>query len=501
MIRRTGGRADRRTVGLAALLILGGCAIGPSTRVRQPDYPAPRIADSLPGAGARSFFDSLAAARARSDTGMTAIPAARPLALDPASDQAWLDVLGDTAVVRLVRLALANNHDFQIATARVREYRALVGVARADLFPQLSLNGAASTNQVVFGSLGALGYDVVRVTGDLSWELDFWGRIRRQTQAASFDLKGRQEDERAAVVSLVGDVVTGYLELRELDRAVEISQQTLESRRSTLNLAQRRFAEGVISELDVRQFEAEAAGSATRLADFARQRSEKEHQLNVLLGQAPGPVIRGAPLEHAVTAVQVPDSIPSDLLLRRPDVMRAERDLQAATARIGLAIGNIMPRVMVTGQYGRQSQGFDSLFAKGNEIYVGQIGVSIPIFTGLRLENQVSAARARADQARGRYQQTVLQAFREADDALVGLRLSQDQLVSQQTQTQALARAYALAVQRYDNGISSYLEVLDSQRSLFTAQLALVAQERQYLTQTVRLYRALGGSWTAETPH
>ncbi len=497
-MRRTGGQADRRTAIGLAVLVFAGCAIGPSTNVRSPDYPAPRIADSLPGSSARSFFDSLAAARARTDTGVTAIPAARPLALDSASDRAWLDVLGDSAVVRLVRQALANNRDFQVATARVREYRAMLGVARSDFFPQLSLNAAASTNQVVFGSLGALQYDVVRMTGDLAWELDFWGRIRRQTQAASFDLKGRQEDERAAVVSLVGDVVTAYLELRELDRAVEISQQTLASRRATLNLAQRRFAEGVISELDVRQFEADAAGSATRLADFARQRSEKEHQLNLLIGEAPGPVIRGAPLEQAVQAVQVPDSIPSGLLLRRPDVMRAERDFQAATARVGLAIGNIMPRVMVTGQYGRQSQGFDSLFAKSNEIYVGQVGVSIPIFTGLRLENQVGAARARADQARSRYEQAVLQAFREADDALVGLRLSRDQLTAQETQTQALARAYGLAVQRYDNGISSYLEVLDAQRSLFTAQLALVAQERQYLVQTVRLYRALGGSWTAE---
>jgi multidrug efflux system outer membrane protein len=453
------------------------------------------VVDSLPGSSARTFFDSLAAARARSDTGMPAIPPAKPLALDSASDRAWLEILGDTTVTRLVERAVANNREFQIAMARVREYRGLLGVARADLFPQISLNAAASTNQVVFGSLGALKFDVVQVTGNLSWELDFWGRLRRQTQAAGFDLRGREEDERAAVVSLVGDVVTAYLELRELDQAVAISQQTLESRRSTLNLAQRRFAEGVISELDVRQFEAEAALSATRLADFARQRSEKEHQLNVLLGETPGPVARGAPLERAVQAVVVPDSIPGDLLLRRPDVMRAQRDFQAATARVGLALGSMLPRITVTGQYGRQNSGLDSLFAKDNEIYVAQLGVSVPLFTGLRNESQVRAARARVDQARGRYEQTILQAFREADDALVGLRLSRDQLTAQETQTQALARGYALAVQRYENGVSSYLEVLDAQRSLFNAQLSLTAAQRQYLGQTVRLYRSLGGSW------
>lgn len=422
--------------------------------------------------------------------------APRALSLDPSQDRAWLDILGDTTVLRLVERAVANNREFQIAAARVREYRALLGVARADLFPQLGVSGSASTNQIVFGSFPTQKFDVVRLTGDLAWELDFWGRLRRQTQAAGFDLRGREEDERAAVVSLVGDVVDAYLSLRELDRAVAISEQTLESRRSTLNLAQRRFAEGVISELDVRQFEAEAAASAIRLADFARQRAEREHQLNVLLGDAPGPVERGDPLEQTVRAVAVPDSIPAELLLRRPDVMRAERDWQAAVARVGLAIGNRLPRVMLTGQYGRQNEDFKSFFSKDNEIYVAQVGVSIPLFTGLRLENQQAAARARVDQARGRYEQTVLQAFREGNDALVGLRLSRDQLTAQQTQTGALARAYGLAVQRYENGISSYLEVLDAQRSLFAAQLALIAQERAYLSQTVRLYRALGGSWS-----
>ena len=497
MNRRTGGPADRRTVGLlrslALAFLVSGCAIGPSTRPRPAEYPAPRSSDSVPGAPARRFFDSLAAAR-QSDSGM-ARPEPRPLSLDRSSDRAWLDILADTTVRRLVEKAVSNNREFRIATARVREYRALLGVARADLFPQIALNGSAATNQIVFGSFPTQKFDVVRATADLSWELDFWGRLRRQSQAASFDLRGREEDERAVVVSLVGDVVDAYLSLRELDRAVAISQQTLDSRRATLDLARRRFAEGVISELDVRQFEAEAAASATRLAEFARLRSEREHQLNVLLGDPPGAVERGASLEGVVLAVQVPDSISGELLLRRPDVMRAERDWQAAVARVGLAIGSRLPRIMVTGQYGRQNEDFKDFFSKDNEIYVAQVGVSIPLFTGLRLESQQSAARARVDQARARYEQTVLQAYREADDALVGLRLNRDQLTAQRTQTQALARAYALAVQRYENGVSSYLEVLDAQRSLFNAELALVSQERSYLSQTVRLYRALGGSW------
>lgn len=487
---------DARRTACLVLLAASGCAVGPSTRIAAPPMQAVRVPDSLSAPAARSFLDSLTRVRQREDTAGPLLAAPRPLVLDSASDQPWLDVLRDSQVVRLVQTALANNRDLRIAVARVREYRALRGVARSDLFPQISANAIAAENQSAFGDFPVQTYNVVRATADLAWELDFWGRLRRQTEAATLDLKGREEDERAAVVTLVSDVVTAYLQLRELDQSLAISEQTLESRRATLALARRRFAEGVISELDVRQFEAEAAAPAARVADFARQRSEREHQLALLLGQAPGPIVRGPPLESVVQAVAVPDSIPVELLLRRPDVRRAERDLQAALARIGLAIGNRLPKLMIVGQYGRQNQIFRGFFSDSNEVYTAQVGISIPLFTGGRLLDQQRAARARADQARARYEQSVLSAFSEADDALVGLRLGRDQLTAQQTQAQALARAYALAVQRYQNGVSSYLEVLDSQRSLFNAQLSLVAQEHQYLGATVRLYKALGGSWS-----
>lgn len=480
--------------GLFSLLLAAGCAVGPSTRVDAPPAAAVRADDSLTAPAARAFLDSLTQVREREDSGRR-LPAPKPLALDATSDQPWLGVLKDPQIVALVTAAIANNHELKIAVARVREYRAMLGAARGDLFPQISANGTFSENQIAFGDFPVQTFNVIRLTADLSWELDFWGRLRRQTEAARFDLRGREEDERAAVVSLVSDVVTAYLQLRELDQALAISEQTLESRRATLALARRRFAEGVISELDVRQFEAEAAAPAVRVADFARQRSEREHQLNLLVGQLPGPITRGLPLEQVVQAVAVPDSIPAALLLRRPDVRRAERELQAATARIGAAAGNRLPKVMLVGQYGRQNQVFRQLFDDPNEIYTGQVGVSIPLFTGGKLLDQQRAARARAEQARARYEQTVLGALVEADDALSGLRLGRDQLTAQQTQVQAYLRAYALAVQRYENGVSSYLEVLDAQRSLFNAQLSLVAQERQYLGATVRLYKALGGSW------
>ncbi len=479
-------------------LTLAACAVGPSTSVREPAPRAMRPADSLTAPFARGFLDSLAAARvAERRDSATALWSLKPLALDSASDRPWLAVLNDSVLVILVESAIANNKDLALAIARVREYRALLGAARGDLFPQISAGGVASESQAVFGSFPVQNFNVVRVTADLAWELDFWGRLRRQTQAARFDLLSQEEDQRATVVTLVSDVITAYLELRELDQNLAISEQTLESRRATLALAQRRFAEGVISELDVRQFEAEAAGPAARVAEFARQRAESEHHLSVLLGRMPGPLPRGRPLAEVVRAVAIPDSIPGELLLRRPDVRRAERELSAELSRVGFALGNRLPRVTITGQYGRQRQDFHDVFNKSGEIYVLQLGMSVPLFTGGKLLNLQRAASARADQARARYEQAVLTAFQEADDALAGLRLTRDQLVAQETQVQALRRALELAQRRYENGVSSYLEVLDAQRGLFSAQLSLVETERLYLSSTVRLYRAVGGGWEA----
>jgi multidrug efflux system outer membrane protein len=481
---------------LLLLLLLGGCAVGPGFHPPTPVPAGQQLGAAGPADTLRSFFDSLTVARR--DT--MARPAPVMLTPDPATDLQWLDLLRDSTLVGLIETAVRGNRNVQTAVARIREYRASLGVARGDLFPQVNANGSVATQQSVFGSFGAQKFDAFRATADLSWELDFWGRIRRNVEAANADLGAQDAASRATLLTLVSDVSQAYLELRELDADIAIAERTLLSRRQTLQLAQRRFQQGLISELDVLQFEAAVAQPAASVADFQRQRSQKEHQLSLLLGEAPGVIPRGLPLETVVANLTVPDSISSLLVARRPDIQLAEQLYRAANARIGVAQGNRLPRITITGQYGTQAQNLSTMFQNNTEIYTAQAGISIPLFAGGKYVNQTRAASARAEQARLQYEQTVLVALRETSDALVGVRASRDQVTAQRIQATALRRALQLAEKRYENGISSYLDVLDAQRSLFTAEVTLAQVQRQYLVSTVQLYKALGGSWVSAAP-
>jgi multidrug efflux system outer membrane protein len=445
----------------------------------------------------RAFYDSLAAARA-ADTGLR--PAAaplRPLTPDALADLAWLDILHDSTLTRLVGTALRQNRDLATAAARLEEFRAEAGVARGPLLPSVALNGGVSRNRVAFGSFGVVEYTAYRATADLAWELDFWGRIRRGIQAADADAAAQDAAERGAVLSLVSDVATAYLQLLELDQERATAERTLASRKATLDLARLRYGRGLISELDVRQFEAQVAVPAVRLAQVEQLRAQTEHALNVLLGEGPVAVPRGGTLAAAAEAVTVPDSVPAALLARRPDVEQAERGYAAATARIGVADAARLPTFSITGSYGSQSLTAGQLFSSSTRIYTLLGGISIPIFTGGRLSDEARAARARAEQARSRYEATVLRAMEEVGDALATVRAARDQAVAQQTQATALRRALELAQLRYDTGVSNYLEVLDAQRSLFDAELAASQAQLQQLTAAVRLYKALGGGWRA----
>ena len=496
---RAGARVRARALIAVLALTLAACTIGPRYA---PGAPAPAGAHVRVAArsdSTRAFFDSLAAARRSEGAANSTVPAPteRTLAYDALAGVAWLEIVRDTTLVRLVETALRQNRTLQAAAARINEYRALVGIAKAPLFPSLSVNASESSNQIAVGAFPPVAFHATRATADMAWELDFWGRIRNGVKAARADLAGQDAAERAAVLSLVSDVASGYLLLLELDEEQAIAERTLAVRQQTLGLARQRFQQGVISELDVRQFEAQVAAPAVTLAQAWRLRSQTEHGLNVLLGEAPTSIARGGSLVSAVQSLVVPDSLPATLLARRPDVQQAERAYAAANARIGVVQASVLPTFMITGSYGSQTSKPGDLFAPNTRVYALAAGVSVPIFAGGRQAGEEAAARARAEQARAQYELSALSALRDANDALVGVRSARDQSVAQGTQVVALRSAVMLAQARYEGGIASYVEVLDAQRSLFAAELALSQSQLQQLTAAVQLYKALGGSWVA----
>jgi outer membrane protein, multidrug efflux system len=444
----------------------------------------------------RRFFDSLSVARRRDTTMVAPLSVPRASLSDATvSSMAWLDIIRDSTLVRLVETALRQNRNLQIVIARINEYRADVGIARGPLLPSVTLNASESTNQVALGASPPISYRAARLTGDLAWELDFWGRVRRGVDAANADLGAQQAAERATVLSLVGDVATGYLQLLELDQERVIAERTLSSRTATLEIARQRFSRGLTSELDVRQFEAQVAAPAVTLARAERAVAQTEHNLNVLIGQAPVSIPRGASLTEAVSSLVVPDSLPAALLARRPDVVQAERTYAAAMARVGVADAARWPTVSIVGSYGSQAGSPSGIFGSQTSVYQALIGISFPLFDNGRLASASAAARARAEQARASYEGVALDALREANDALVGVRTARDEAVAQATQANALRQALELATLRYQAGVASYLDLLDAQRSLFGAELALSQAQLGELTAAVQLYKALGGSW------
>jgi multidrug efflux system outer membrane protein len=492
-----------RLVGIALVGLAAGCAVGPGYHRPQPAMPRQWRASDPTTDSLRPFYDSLQANRDTLPLNPNQPEAVSPDSLsedslfqaDTTASLAWIDLLRDPVLRKLVETAIRENRDVRVAIATINEFRAQYGIARADFFPQISLSAEGGRTKNVLGSVGSFTFNTLQATADLSWELDFWGRIRRSTEAARNDLLAERENQRAVVLTLVSDVAATYLQLRQLDLALEISQRTLAANRETFRLARRRFDQGVISELDVRQFEAEVASPAASVAQLEGLITQAENQLSVLIGRNPGHIPRGRPLTEVLGETKIPDVVPSSLLRMRPDVRRAEAELHAATARIGAAKADLFPIPFVTGSYGTNSRNADDLFTQNTEIYQIFGGVSMPLFTAGRVGKRVDVARARAEQARYLYEQTVLTALREVEDALAGVRASRNQVAAQQTQVDALRRALRLAEMRYQSGASSYLDLLDAQRSLFGAELSLAQVEGQQATASVTLYRALGGVW------
>jgi len=414
-------------------------------------------------------------------------------------DQKWWEVFQDEQLQELIRTALRQNFDVRIAAARVAEARAQLGITRADQFPQVDGSALADRERVSASPVPlpsqAFERNVFQVGGSTRWEVDFWGKFRRATEAARATLAATEWGRRAVVTSLVAQVAEAYFALRAIDLNLDISRQTLASRQESLRLTQVRAAGGVASELDVRQAEQLVFGASAVIVDLERQAEQQENLISILQGNNPGAVPRGRTLTDQPLIPQVPTGLPSALLERRPDIVEAEQTLVAANANIGVVRANFFPEVSLTGSGGFQSAALSSLLTGPAAFFTVGATLLQPVFTAGRTRSQVELAEARRDEVLLAYQQTILESLRDVSDALIAYRRNREFRDQQQLLTRSAGDALRLTTVRYQGGASNYLEVLDADTRLFAAQLVLAQAQLNELLAIVQIYRALGGGW------
>jgi outer membrane protein, multidrug efflux system len=426
-------------------------------------------------------------------------------ASDPIPEH-WWKIYADPTLDAMVEEALAHNADLRLAIARVDEARAAVGISRADQYPGVSAAGSAARNRASQDSAAGVppGVDPVsnnyRATLGVAWEIDLWGRYRRASEAARAELLSAQANREAVRLALVGEVANGYFRLRALDAQLAVTERTVSTRLASTALQRLRFEAGVASEFDLRQVEAQAAQAQALQPSLERQIAQQENALSVLLGRSPRqivgqPVDRGAAIEAIAAPPAVPSGLPSDLLQRRPDLRRAEQQLIAANARIGVARAAYYPSISLSGFLGGESSTLADLFSAPARIWQFSASAAQTVFDAGRTGAQVEAAQARERQALAQYQLAVQNAFRETLDALIAKRKAREVFEAEQRRADALGLSLALAQLRYDNGVSSLLDVLDAERGLLDAELNRIEAQRAQLAATADLFKALGGGW------
>jgi len=453
------------TLLLCVSFLLSGCMVGP-------DYEQPEV--ESPGAWRITPKEA-------ADTANTA----------------WWEQFQDPVLNDLINTALLENKDVRIAAARMEQFMAQVEITRSGLYPQLGYGFLGSRDQASENILpsGVESLTETWQTGlNVGWELDVWGRLRRASEAAQADLLAAEEGRRTVILSLVSSVATGYISLRGLDAQLEIAKGTVKSRKDSLDLFNLQYEGGVISELTLAQVLSEYEQAVAAVPEIERQISQTENLLSVLLGRNPGSIQRGLPIDK-LTLASIPADIPSDILARRPDIIQAEQNLIAANALIGVAKAEYFPRVSLTGLLGVASGDLSELLESDSLVWSIGGDAFGAIFTGGRISAGVKQSESYYKELLFRYQQSILTAFREVEDALVGTQKAREKLLAQERRVKALSNYAGLARLRYDNGYSSYIEVLDAERSLFDSQLNSVRTQSDVIIGLINTYKAMGGGW------
>lgn len=459
-----------------SLLALCGCTVGPNYQRPKIATPAQfRAPEPLPAQQAASI-----------------------------ADLKWFEIFKDDQLQALIRTALVQNYDLRLAAARVEEARASLGITRSDQFPQFGASGGVDLNR--FSRDGATPLPPILLPSQnrnfgfaslnlLSFEVDLWGKLRRATEAARSNLLNAEENRKTVITTLVSDVATAYLSMRELDYELEISNETLETRQESLNLVKSRQSGGVATRLDMRQAEQLVDTAAQMIPVIQQQIEQTENQIHLLLGESPGKVARGRILTEQDLPPDVPAGLPSALLERRPDIQAAEQSLIAANAEIGVAKAAYFPQLTLSGFLGGQSTQLATLITGPTSAWTLAPQLAQPIFTAGRLKSNVRLTEAQRKEALVQYEKTIQTAFSEVSNSLIAHQRTRESRQKQEALVFALEDRTRLAYIRYRGGVDTQLDALDADRDLFAAQLGLSQIRLGELLTVVQLYKALGGGW------
>jgi outer membrane protein, multidrug efflux system len=454
---------------ILASMVVTGCTVGPN-------YHRPVV--QTPGVYRDLKDDSQAQAQAASF-----------------ADLPWWQVFQDPQLQEFIRTALKENYDLQLATERIGAARAQVAITRSSLFPQVQGNA-----NFVGGKdpVSAAKYNILGLTADAAFQLDLFGRLRRATEASRAPLLATEDARQTVTLTLVSDVASDYFQLLDLDLQLRISQETVRTQQDSVKLTRLRLDHGVATKLDVLQAQQVLDTANAAIPDLERQIGQEEDAISILLGHYPEDVKRGRPLVEQPLPPEVPPGMPSSLLERRPDIRQVEQDLIAANAEIGVARAAFFPQISLTGSgggaFGRSSL-FSGLMSSQNGIWSYGAQVSQPIFAGGALRGNLRLAESEHREELIAYKQAIQLAFRDVSDALIGYQKLHQVRVAQETTVQDLRDSVSTSLVRYRGGITTYLEVLDGQRSLFNAEIVLAQARGSEYQSLVQLYKALGGGW------
>lgn len=434
------------------------------------------------------------------------IPCTWRLEVDESSTLAnvrWWEQFDDSILDELIITALKNNQDLRVAISRVWEFYARLGISNSNLYPTVDgvvrYDRSRNFNSPVSNVPGfPIIFNDYQVYFAATWEVDLWGRLRSAAMASYADLLGQIEARRVVVMTVVTNVANAYITLRALDYQLDISRKTLRTRKEALQLAIDRFRLGETSELEVKQAESEVEVAAIRVIQFERDIPKQENLLSVLIGESPHDIIRGRSIDQFEYPINIPSGLPSDLLTRRPDIVEAEDNLISANAHVWEERARYFPTITLTGDWGSQSIFLEDLFKTTTQSWSWGVTIIQNLFDAGRRGYQVEAAEAFRAEELYTYRQTILNAFREVNDALIDVKKNRELYYENKRQVKTLGEYLKLAQLRYNEGEIDYLNVLDAERSLFDAELQMIQSQAESFTAVVSLYNALGGGWVCD---